>query len=365
MKKITNSVGTIVAMILLTATVLNVNAQNVGDKFKEGKLYYKITQLTPNKEVEVTNQKGSYPYYDNTKKPTGNITIPETVNGYAVTAIGRSAFNRCYELTAVIIPESVTKIGVCVFQYSGVATITIPKSVTTIDVASFNDASSLTEIKVVSDNPNYSAQNGVLFNKEQTELIAYPGGKTDTEYTIPNTVTKIGDNAFFYSKVNTVTIKPNTVKTIGNSAFQGSNLTSIAIPDGVTSIGKWCFASCKKLKTVSISKTVPSMNHIFSSSNEALQSITVASDNPNYSSKDGILFDKEQHKLIKYPIGKANTQYTIPSTVTFIEEWAFANSKKLTSITIPNSVKTNGESVFNGCRKLTTIISKIEDIKSV
>ncbi len=354
---------TTLAVLLSAIAVISVNAQQVGDKFKSGKLYYEITKLYPG-EVKVTFQRRSSPYYDNTERPKGAIGIPKTANAYKVTGIGDHAFIMCYELTSVIIPESVTFISKDAFVGTGLTTIDIPKSVISISSSAFYRIKSLTEIKVASDNPNYSAQNGVLFNKEQTELIAYPGGKTDTEYTIPSSVTEVGLNAFYNSKLKTITITPNTVKTIGRSAFFYSSLTNITIPNGVTSIEKNCFSNCRNLETVTISKTVTSINHPFAY-NDMLQSITVATENPNYCSVDGVLFDKEQKKLLKYPENKTNTEYAIPNSVTSIEKSALSNSTNLTSITIPNSVKAINSWGVNGCKNLTTIISQIEDVKSV
>ncbi len=109
MKKITNPVRTIVAMILLTATVLTANAQNVGDTFTEtNNVRYEITSLNPNK-VKVTYSEGEE------NPPSGDITIPATVNNnnidYSVTEIGEEAFIYCDGLTSITIPNSVTKIG--------------------------------------------------------------------------------------------------------------------------------------------------------------------------------------------------------------------------------------------------------------
>ena len=131
-------------------------------------------------------------------------------------------------IKTVIIENSVTSIGYRAFyDCSSLTSITIPDSVTSIGYRAFYGCSSLTSIKVSENNLKYSSQDGVLFDKEKTELIQCPGGKVGS-YTIPDSVTSIGD-----------------------SAFAGCNsLTSITIPDSVTSIGGYAFYNCSSLTDV-------------------------------------------------------------------------------------------------------------------
>jgi hypothetical protein len=111
--------------------------------------------------------------------------------------------------------------------------ITIPKSVTSIVNRSLIQ-SGLTAINVDAANTTYSSQNGVLYNKAKIRLIQYPAGKTDVSFTIPNSVTVIGD-----------------------SAFGGCRLTSVTIPSSVTSIEDFAFTSCESLTRVIFQGTIP------------------------------------------------------------------------------------------------------------
>jgi hypothetical protein len=156
-----------------------------------------------------------------------------------------------------------------------------------------------------------------LFNKAQTTLICFPGGKTGS-YTIPNSVTAIEDFAFAVC--------------IG--------LTSISIPSSVTTIGDGVFGDCI-----------------------GLTSIFVDANNTAYSSNAGVLFNKVQTTLICFSGGKTGS-YTIPNTVTAIEDLAFSGCIGLTSVTIPNSVTSIGEEAFSGCIGLTsvTISNSVTDI---
>jgi hypothetical protein len=182
---------------------------------------------------------------------------------------------------------------------------------------------------------------GVLFNKNQTTLIQYPGGKVGS-YTIPNSVTSIGDYAFASCSTLTSVTIPNSVTSIGNGAFGGcTSLTSATIGSGVTSIGFWAFSECSSLSAITV---------------DALNSV--------YSSVAGVLFNKSQSTLVQYPGGKAGS-YAIPNSVTSIGDYAFASCSTLTSVTIPNSVTSIGNGAFEFCDlSSVTIPNSVTNIRS-
>ena len=163
-------------------------------------------------------------------------------------------------ITSVKISENVTSIGSCAFYHcSNLASVTIPNSVTSIGRFAFFGCYSLTAIAVASDSPNYCSEEGVLFNKDKSTLVAYPGGKQGG-FTIPNRVTYIGDCAFTgCSSLTSVTI-PNSVTSIGRFAFyKCRGLTSVTIPNSVTSIGEDAFEFCSQLTSVIIPNSVTSI----------------------------------------------------------------------------------------------------------
>ena len=330
-----------------------------------------------------------------------NITIPNSV-----TEIGVGAFSYCTGITDIAIPDSVMTFGARGFgMFCGcenLKSITIGKGIKNIVPGAFNDCNNLSDITVSPENNNFSSKDGVLFNKDKTELIKYPVGNQRTVYSIPNTVKTIGYSAFHESVNLTDITVPNSVTSIGDRAFAGctgltsvtlgngvtsiedeafcdcSGLTSITIPNSVTSIGDRAFAGCTGLTSVTLgngvtsiedeafyectgltSITIPgsvtSIGYYAFEGCTGLKSINVASDNDCFSSNNGVLFNKEKTELIKYPEGKSETSYTIPNSVTSIGYAAFAGCTGLTSITISDSVTSIGGHAFCDCTGLKDV----------
>ena len=246
-----------------------------------------------------------------------SVSIPD-----GVTRIGDEAFSNCYSLTSITIPKSVLCIGNRAFYNCNLVSVSISDGVESIGDEAFSECGRLTSISipdsvtsigkmafpgvknihVSSGNPAYSDMDGVLFSRDATILFCYPSGKdadadASTTYTIPDSVTSIGDGAFVGCyRLTGVTI-PDGVTSIGDQAFGGcGRLESITIPDGVTSIGDEAFYGCSSL-----------------------------------------------------------TSITIPDGVTSIGDRSFTYCASLTSITIPDGVTTIGVYAFDGCSSLTCV----------
>lgn len=226
------------------------------------------------------------------------IVIPSVYEGKPVTSIEEWSFYSCSSLISIKIPDSVTLIG----SYS------------------FADCSSLTSVK------------------------------------IPNSVTSISDYTFSYCTALTSVEIPTSVITIGFKAFTDcTSLTSVKIPSRVISIGNEAFSYCASLTSVKIPSSVTSIGSQAFSYCSSLTDIQVDENNTCYKATDGNLYNKAGTTLIQYAIGKTQTSFIIPSSVTSIDEGAFANCTALTAITIPNSVTSIGSEAFLSCTSLTSL----------
>lgn len=185
-----------------------------------------------------------------------------------------------------------------------------------------------------------------------------------TTVNIDENITNIGAHAFLNCKnLRNITI-PSTVTKIGAYAFsQCDSLINIKFSDNVTNINMRAFWSCDKLNTVELGKSVSYIGKEVFNACPNLKNIYVYESNENYTGIEGVLYNKEKIKIVKYPEGKEDAEYIISSNVKAIEESAFYGSK-LTNVIVSDSVTTIGENAFNNCSNLTIICKEGTKIES-
>ena len=289
-KKLTSVILAVVMMLgILTIAPLTVSAATYGD--------FEYT-LEDDYTCTITGYNGS----------AANVTIPSTIYGNKVTRIRYSSFEENNNLMSVTIPNTVKEIGDSAFAdcYS-LSTVTFSNSLKSIGDGAFKK----TNLKKV---------------------------------TIPNSVTEIGVYAFSgCENLSSLTLS-NKLDRIDEYCFENcTSLTSVTLPNSVTEIGGYVFDRCSSLKTASIGSglkycyTQGDSRFIFSDC-IALESITVSSSNNNYSSANGIMYDKKKTEILVYPQGKKDTSYTVPSTINNLYRMSTNNNPYLKTITIPSSV---------------------------
>jgi hypothetical protein len=306
------------------------------------------------------------------------ITVPDTIEDKPVTSIEYMAFRNIFA-----------------------DTVNMGKNIESIDKSAFTKCY-INKIKVDSDNKYFCDIDGVLFNKSKTKLIAYPNN-SNSGYSIPKGTKVIGASAFYYSEIQAVKI-PNTVVKIENSAFSLCNkLANVVIPNSVTAIDTYAFHLCSKLKTITLGKKLKTIGKgafsdcgklkeikipnsvttiedgTFGFCNKlekitfgkavknidgkafeystGIKEIKVSAKNKYFSSKDGVLFNKDKTILYIFPSAKNLKTYTVPKSVKKIASkyGAFYNCKYLTKVVIGKNVKKISSRAFDYSSKLKSI----------
>lgn len=273
-------------------------------------------------------------------KSLTSATIPNSVN-----SIGEKAFLFCENLSNITIPNNVTSIGVSAFHGClSLSSITIPAGVNSIGKFAFCNCQGLSAIDVDENNTKYSSVDGVLFNKEKTELILYPINKTGESYEIPNSVTKIINSAFSGCKLRSVTI-PNSVISIGDYAFEYSSLESVSIPNSVNDIGVSAFASCENLISIDIPNSIQSIKGSTFEYCSNLKSVTIPDSVTSVgyesflscSSLTSIFYPHSLNVTGAYiPAAATQVKYTVSDGKVTITDISLGSGQ--TSVTIPEKI---------------------------
>ncbi len=278
-----------------------------------------------------------------------SVTISDSV-----TSITYGAFYGCTGLTSVSIPDSVTSIDAYAFYgCTGLTSVTIPDSVTSIAYSAFYGCTGLTSVSIP-DSVTYigayafygcTGLTSMTIPDSVTSIDAYAfyGCTGLTSVTILDGVTSVGEYAF-YGCIGLISVTiPDSVTSIGGSAFRGCTcLTSVSIPDSVTSIGAYTFYDCTGLTSMTIPDSVTSIGERAFYGCTGLTSVTIPD------SVTSIAYDA-------FRSCTGLTSVTIPDSVTSIGERAFRGCTGLTSVRIPDSVTTIADYAFCDCTGLTNI----------
>ncbi|MBR6414048.1 MAG: sigma-70 family RNA polymerase sigma factor [Oscillospiraceae bacterium] len=255
----------------------------------------------------------TYAFKDCTKLT--EITLPSKIK-----CIEPRAFSNCTGLKELILPDSLTSIGGAAFENcSSLTELTIPAAVEEIYYP-FSGCASLQAIHVSEENPTFSSVDGVVYNKEKTELALYPCGRKGA-FQVPDGITLIGDGAAWECIGLTEITLPATVTSIGSSAFNGcTNLKSVTLPEGLEEIGCYTFRGCAALKQINIPENVSEIGWY------AFEDCT------------------------------ALTEIVLPKKLSCLDDDTFSGCTGLTKVTFPAGLTQINADVFRGCSALKEVV---------
>lgn len=243
----------------------------------------------------------SYAFYWN--ENIISITIPETV-----TMIGGDAFAGCKKVTELTIPEGVQSIGSTAFhQCNSLTTISFPASLVTLGEDMFESCYKLMKINVAEGSSTFKSVDGVLYSKDGSLLLYFPGGQGVTTYTIPQGVKTIGKYAFLYNKTLVSVTFPEGLETISTSAFKGcKNLVTVNFPKSLTTLDNGAFGSCDYLTSITLPEGVLVLGDGVFSWCKNLVSVTVM--NPSTSFNKYGVFKYGNDDLTLYGLAGSTTE---------------------------------------------------------
>jgi len=333
--------------------------------------------------------------YNSTLSATSSFSrqdLAQVNMGSSVYSIEDNTFNNCTNLTTVIFSTNVTSIGTNAFYNCvNLTNLTLPANLSWIGTGAFAYCAKLQSVNIPE-------------NVSSIQASVFASCKNLTNITLPSNLTSIGTNAFHScERLSSIEI-PSKVSRIEQSAFSYSGLTNVTVPNSVTFLGDYVFSSCSKLLAATIPSSVtnrymywfqdsssllvlnlgsglegwptapslsgfphplqeinigtqtPSISGVqnFLTECGSLTNILVDTNNSQFSSLDGVLYNKEQTRIILVPRGKQGT-FTMPSTITYIETNAFKNCTFLTNVVCSTNLIEIADTAFLGCKRLISI----------
>jgi hypothetical protein len=267
------------------------------------------------------------------------IEIPQ-----GVVNIGEKAFARLDNLKNIDIPDSVTNITTLAFyRCNGLVSVQVPGSVTAIKNGTFRECNNLK--KVILGEGITGIEQYAFYDCELLEEISIPG-----------TVTTVGNSAFYRCKnLKNIEIPEGVTKIDGSAFIFCSSLEQIKLPQSLVSIGSGAFDNCTSLISVELPDNAIISSDTFKECKN-LSDIVISDTNNNYIVKNGILYNKNMTRILCYPAGIKDTEFSVPDTVTTIDDLAFYGAKALESVDIPDSVIAINTNAFGECSGLKEVV---------
>lgn len=287
--------------------------------------------------------------------------------------IESSAFEHCDNLKDLTVPASCEEIKMMSINFcKRLEKVSLPSQLSELDNYNFIHCPKLSAIQVDDASEHFKSIDGILFSKDNRTLVRYPEAKDGSAYAIPTGVETIGAYAFKDCALVSITIPP-TVTSIESNAFDScKELAQIDIPNSVTQIGMMAFEDCKNISKVKLSDNIASLEVRVFANCVSLQSVKfgknlaefdgtafsgclslklfeVSEENPWIKDINGVLYSKDETKLIKCPIAFYSSSYLVPEGVETVCEYAFQDCRNVENFTLPRTLKQIASNAFAKC----------------
>lgn len=328
-----------------------------GNEVVQNGISYSIDEEKETAEVIGYDQSSSY------------VTIPSTINVdgkvYSVVSIGKAAFDGsdkllevtiedgveeikkyafyyCRYLRKVKLPATLKSVGLLAFWKSqSLSSIYIPASLTDLNAKAFNEGGMMV-YEVSPDNPVYSSEDGILFNKDKTELLHFPAKKQVESFSIPEKVEKIGKFAFESNQLNEVIFHDKLLSIDDYAFFLCEKLAKADVPNSVEFVGESAFSRCYNLKEAHLPEKLTAISPGLFEYGYKLEKVNIPSTVTSIG-KSAFRYCRKMNDL------------RLPEGLVEIGDEAF-NGWEMTSLVIPNSVTTIGRQAFDGCTELKSLV---------
>lgn len=278
---------------------------------------------------------GEKAFWDNDKLQS--VTIED-----GVLDIKMGAFYYCRYLRSVELPSTLKSIGLWAFWKSlSLSSIYIPASLTDLNAQAFTEGG-ISVYEVSPDNPVYASEDGIMFNKEKTELLHFPAKKYVESYSIPKKVVKIGKFAFESNQLNEVIFHDKLLTIDDYAFFLCEKLAKADVPNSVEFVGESAFSRCYNLKEAHIPEKLTAIPPGLFEYGYQLEKVNIPSTVTSIGNK-AFRYCRKMNDL------------SLPEGLVEIGDEAF-NGWKMTSLVIPNSVTTIGKQAFDGCTELKSLV---------
>ena len=303
-----------------------------------------------------------------------DVIVPAEINGRKVKGIEQDAFLKNDTIKTLTISEGIERVSGFFAGYcSNLEKITLPASANICAVSGemfftgvdgfVDGCESLQEISVSKDNPYLVVKDGILYNQQMTDLIAYPAGLKRESVVIPEGIIKIRGSAFAYNPYIKKVVFPDSIRTIGYGAFNNClSLEEINIPPYCQLIGQFAFQSTG-IKHIKIPAELGDSIMLDCFMGTLLETIEVEEGNQYYHAENGALYAGTS--LLVYAAGRKESEFVVPEGTTYIVSSAFMDAKNLKKVTIASTVETIARDAFYGCTQLEEIYLKEGKLKTI